>query len=371
MSPHTAAVIRESNDLGYNTKVIVEHGVLEERAKQGWAMPDIGASELTVASERSQMIQAAQAANPDAVHITEGLRENGSIRSAQAILEERSIPYFVIMETVDNSGWRGWARRQVYKYLFRVRKFDSVLAIGAKTADWVSERGVPANRVFPFAYFLKDQPAQLGNDYHADTAFKFIFIGQMIERKQLSLLISALSDVPPEYDFSLTVIGTGELEESLREMGEQALGSRLDWLGMQPIDTISGHLSNADCLVLPSVYDGWGAVLSEALIAGTRTICSDTCGAAGIVEASHGGSVFRSGEVSKLGQDLIRQLERGKQDPDARANLADWAHCLCGKAGARYLEDIVAYRSGTIDRPSPPWEIEKLNQKQLPASGGE
>ena len=56
----------------------------------------------------------------------------------------------------------------------------------------------------------------------------------------------------------------------------------------------------ADCLVLPSKHDGWGTVVSEALISGVPAICSDTCGVAEVVKLSNYGGVFKSGNIEDL-----------------------------------------------------------------------
>ena len=62
------------------------------------------------------------------------------------------------------------------------------------------------------------------------------------------------------------------------------------------ITKIPEVICESDCLVLPSRYDGWGAVISEALMVGTPVICSDNCGAANVVTASNVGSVFSTND---------------------------------------------------------------------------
>lgn len=52
------------------------------------------------------------------------------------------------------------------------------------------------------------------------------------------------------------------------------------------MDAARACMARADVLVLPSWHDGWGAVVSEALMAGTPAIASDACGSAGVVRAS-------------------------------------------------------------------------------------
>lgn len=49
-----------------------------------------------------------------------------------------------------------------------------------------------------------------------------------------------------------------------------------------------------DVLVLPSRYDGWGAVINEALQRGLYVICSNRCGAKALVVNDKIGKVFCS-----------------------------------------------------------------------------
>ena len=62
------------------------------------------------------------------------------------------------METVDDTRWHGVFKRILYRLLFlRWRNYlTGVLAIGKDTSSWVIKRGMESNRVYSFAYFLKD-----------------------------------------------------------------------------------------------------------------------------------------------------------------------------------------------------------------------
>ena len=100
----------------------------------------------------------------------------------------------------------------------------------------------------------------------------------------MDLLIAALARFE-DRNVELVVIGSGPLEDKLRTDAEAALTGRASWIGCLPVGDVPGEMAKADCLVLPSRYDGWGAVVSEALLVGTPAICSDKCGSAGVVRA--------------------------------------------------------------------------------------
>ena len=115
-------------------------------------------------------------------------------------------------------------------------------------------------------------------------------------------------------------------------------------------------MTKADCLVLPSRHDGWGAVVSEALMAGTPVICSDTCGSAGVVRSSGYGDVFASGDLESLLSSLKIIMSKGHLPSVERRGLANWAKSLGAEAGAEYLMEIFDHMDGCTQRPLPPWQ---------------
>src|SRR5690606_26684587 len=162
----------------------------------------------------------------------QGIRSNGHIGVAQRVMAKRGLRHWVIMETVDDAGpFRAIKRLEYDRLFFLWRKsIEGVLAIGHSSFHWVSARGFPSRRVYPFAYFL---PAQrVANcDAARGRAFRFIFVGQFIKLKRLDLLIRALRELVGRFDFHLWVVGSGPLEATLRAYAESSLPGRIRWVG--------------------------------------------------------------------------------------------------------------------------------------------
>jgi glycosyltransferase involved in cell wall biosynthesis len=100
-------------------------------------------------------------------------------------------------------------------------------------------------------------------------------------------------------------------------------------------------ISKTDCLVLPSIHDGWGAVTSEALMVGTPVICSNACGSSVAVKASKVGGVFISENLKSLTKILYKQYKIGKISITQRKIVSKWAKCLDANSGAKYLDLIL------------------------------
>lgn len=95
----------------------------------------------------------------------------------------------------------------------------------------------------------------------------------------------------------LYVIGSGPLKnelnalinsENFRSNGELSI----EYCGTMENKQVQSFIANCDILVLPSVYDGWGAVVNEALIQGTPVVCSEDCGASTLLKDKWRGETF-------------------------------------------------------------------------------
>lgn len=374
VSPHMAALAVVLAKRGYRVVYVAEREMSESRARMGWRSPDLPGVDLRLAATAVDMERLAYEAPQTAHHLFQGLRGNDWLAVAQRVLRRRGVRFWVVMEAVTDAGWRGCLKRTVYRVLFRRWRayLQGVLAIGGGSGEWVVARGMSVGRVFPFAYFLSSQvmDKEMEGGAHGtpdpghardDGIVRILYAGQLIARKRVDLLIDALASLKQAGAdaFHLEVVGDGPCATALREQAARALGDRVAWIGSLPMAAVRRRMAEADCLVLPSDFDGWGAVVSEALMAGTPVFCSDACGAAVAVRASGAGGVFPAGDHAALASLLAQRIAQGRQSHTARETLAAWARCLGAEAGAHYLEQILAYAEGRASRPLPPWQVVK------------
>lgn len=358
VSPHMAHLAVALARKGCSVTYVAEQPMSADRQQQGWQAPDLPGVNLAFAPTDADAEALVRKAPSHSVHICQGLRSNGKVAVAQRALAARGLRQWMVMETVDDSGWVGRLKRLEYQRLLLSRRnsLQGVLAIGQHTPDWVAARGMPAERVFPFTYFLPASGATGTAMVRGPDAFRFVFAGQLIRRKRVDLLINALSRIA-DRDFELLIVGAGPEESMLRALAASHLGAHVRWIGQLQSMEVPTVIAQADCLVLPSVHDGWGAVVSEALMAGTPAVCSDACGAAEVVDASGIGGVFPRDQIDALRIKLEAQLQAGAIDPSRRAQLASWATALGADAGATYFLDILACAADGAKRPSPPWRV--------------
>lgn len=122
----------------------------------------------------------------------------------------------------------------------------------------------------------------------ADEGHHFLYVGQLIQRKNLDTMLRAFALIREPSD-TLTIVGTGELREELGRLAQQlALGTSVKFAGPLNNDDLPGVMQNSDSLILPSFEEVWGLVANEALAAGCNVVVSRSAGVAASIEGMRG-----------------------------------------------------------------------------------
>ncbi len=102
-----------------------------------------------------------------------------------------------------------------------------------------------------------------------------LFVGTLEPRKNLSMLIEALAACKHDVPLVLTGWkgwGEKEWQEKAKRIG---LGNRIHFTGYVDEESLARLYSGALSLVYPSLYEGFGLPLLEAMACGTPVICSN------------------------------------------------------------------------------------------------
>lgn len=352
VSPHMVNLAIELAKLEIEVHYVIEQEMSVDRAALGWKSNL--SNEITLHKYNENGKELLSYAQENAEHIVQGIRGNGYISSIISELHSNQKLFWIIMETVDLRGWTSILKTLEYKRLFFKYKknIKGVFSIGHSTKKWLIQQGIADNKIIDFAYFLKESQVSIPIE---NDGFKFIYVGSLIERKRIDVFLSLLKDFPLEIlkEIKVTIIGDGDMKETLQKLvNDTAL--QIEWLGVQPIDVVRSYIAKADCLVLPSSHDGWGAVTTEALIEGTPVICSDACGSAGSVICSGEGGVFPKNDLFVFKQLLLKQINSGSVSISQRTQLKIWAKSLTAESGAKYMKNVLLDKKGQYIAP---WEI--------------
>ena len=351
LSIHQAAFL---NALAENHQVtlIVEELIDLKRVNAGWYIPSMEKVEVLSALP-SRQLRSFILCNQDAIHVFSGFDATKNVFYALKFAIRLRCHVIVYLEPLRFNDRKAAVRKLKYRWFnYRYSRFiDALLPTGRLGCDCYLGCGFPVHKIFEWGYFI-------GSDFipgciSDSDIVKILFIGSLDTRKNVIPLIQTLKRIPNKFHCSL--IGDGPLSASVQQETEGDV--RFQFIGTVHNREINNYIVSHDILVLPSLFDGWGAVVNEALSCGTRVVVSENCGAACLVGThSERGEIFHFHGEGNLENVLRRQLARGAQTPDQRQALQSWARThISGETAAEYFTAICLYLSGRGERPIPPW----------------
>lgn len=111
--------------------------------------------------------------------------------------------------------------------------------------------------------------------FHVEPRPVLLYVGQLIGRKGIDLLLDAAARVQARgFRFSLVVVGSGPEKRSLEEKAMNLGLNHIHFFPPQRPAAMPAVYRSADCLVFPTLEDVWGLVVNEALWSGLPVLSS-------------------------------------------------------------------------------------------------
>jgi glycosyltransferase involved in cell wall biosynthesis len=200
------------------------------------------------------------------------------------------IPIVQLYESTPNSQkFQKGMVSKIRSYL--LGKADLVVTFGAESSRAVIAMGITQEKILELfnpadvSYFHR---MSLKVDKQEDRGHKFIFVGQLISRKNIDSLIHAFSLMREEGD-SLFIVGDGRSLDELKGLVAQLeLSNHVFFQGHLSREELADAFSRSNTLILPSSNEVWGLVVNEALACGLNVVVSDQCGVAALVKNMSG-----------------------------------------------------------------------------------
>lgn len=149
-------------------------------------------------------------------------------------------------------------------------------------------------------------------------AATILYAGALIPRKGLHFLIEAFARLQREVpNARLCIVGNAENQEYAASLKEQALRLGLDgrvtFLDSLPQRQLAALMAQAEVFVLPSISEGLGRVIFEAMAAGTPAIASQVGGIPEMIRDGVTGFLVPPGDAGALAQRLRWIFQHPKQ----------------------------------------------------------
>jgi glycosyltransferase involved in cell wall biosynthesis len=163
-----------------------------------------------------------------------------------------------------------------------------------------------------------------------------LYIGRLAKRKGLEFLIRSMPLIVRENpEFCLLVGGKGEYLEKMKTLvSRMQLENNVTFLGFVPEDRLNDLYNQSQCVVVPSVFEGFGITVIEALAAGTRVVGTDVDGIREILMSGEYGRLVPYGDRRALADAIIAEMSDPKRAGALRPEY------LVGRFRERYQEEL-------------------------------
>ena len=209
-----------------------------------------------------------------------------------------------------------WLSYRMERLQYLTYRRTPILVFSEGTKGDLVDVGIPAKNVTVFPLGLDHERHVVGGS-KSDSPL-FVFVGRLVRMKRAALCVEAMQEVVRRRpEARLAIVGSGpeqeRLEGLIRELGLQ------DSVSVTSKDPIFGEgsgdlkvelMQRAWALVLPSVKEGWGMVVTEAAACGTPSVVTDVTGLREVVRPDITGLVVQADPTAaELAEAMLRIIE--------------------------------------------------------------
>lgn len=206
-----------------------------------------------------------------------------------------------------------------------ISKADYVLVTNADTMEMAVSAGdsrkihfVPDNAV-PVS--MESLPRFEGTKAHK---IRLLWVGRMLPRKGLNLVLEAISRLPVDMQYSLTIVGAGEffhlVPEWIKEYGLDT--EKINIVGRVPFEEVKTYYQNSDVFIFCSLRDSFPSQITEAMAFGLPVIALNIHGSAMGVPDNCGIKITPRSKDQTL-DDIASAVIKMQNEPDFRGKCSE------------------------------------------------
>lgn len=209
---------------------------------------------------------------------TDAIRE-AKRRGLLVVLEAISHPFNARVQKIEYDrlglppfeGWK-YIDDNIAFFAEETRMADVVLAASEYVKSGLMELGVPESKIAVVPYgldteFYEQSPTPIPG--------RILYVGTIDPHKGIAYLAEA-TRILREQKFDCEIRAVGPIE--LPEVRTHPAFEGPNYVGQVPREEVKQEFARADVFVFPTLTDGFGIVLLEALFAGLPIICTKNCG---------------------------------------------------------------------------------------------
>ncbi len=175
-----------------------------------------------------------------------------------------------------------WIDRKTYRFKYKTsaQVANSVVAISDSTkSDLVKLYGINREKITVIYQTCHNSFIEQTQTTKNPTDFDryFLYVGSVIPRKGLKRIVQAYAKIDAPKRIPLLIIGDGKgyKNECLELINNYKLENSILFQDYVSNDRLIDFYSNAEALIYPSIYEGFGIPIIEANMSGTQVITSN------------------------------------------------------------------------------------------------
>jgi glycosyltransferase involved in cell wall biosynthesis len=187
---------------------------------------------------------------------------------------------------------------------------DQIIAISHSMAEETSKLGIPPENIRLLPNGVNT------NFFHPPEKPReklAVFAGSLIARKGVQPLLEAVPKlIQAKPDYKLVIVGDGPKREEMQQIvHSKGLEDSIDLTGAQTPDEVREWMQRAKIFVLPSLEEGMGVVLLEALACGTPCVATKVGGIPDVIN-DRVGLLVPANDSQALAMAMIRLIDDTK-----------------------------------------------------------
>ena len=228
---------------------------------------------------------------------------NGLI--AVFIKKIKNVPLVITIRGADQKFLRAPLLRIITRWI--LSNADAITTVSKTFADEISNKFGASDKIYfiPNGVDIPESVQKVDRNI-----LKLLFVGSLIPRKGVHILIDAMARLKTKRNILLNIIGEGPEKENLtRQVNENEQNGKIHFLGNLAPEDVQKYMLERDCLILPSYMEGTPNVVKEAMACGLPVIATNVGGIPELVTHGEQGLLFEPGDVETLVKHINYILE--------------------------------------------------------------
>lgn len=222
-----------------------------------------------------------------------------------------------------------------------VKSSNSCVTVSADMKQWV-DRYIPQSKTSHVNNGVDEKCLSLEREYTDTGDITFVYVGNLIRRKRIDILLDALSEFRGIDGWSFRVVGDGPL---LLELQQKAISlgiyKNVEFVGGVNAEEVIEYLGSADVMLFSSESEGKPNVLIEGMATGLPIISSRISGVDELIQDGVSGLLYEFGDVASLRVQIKKVMNsselRGVLGRKARRVILN-EHGSWGTSAEKYRE---------------------------------